>query len=82
MKFSPKCRTKKLGMIYNILGSFCSFCNWEGLLFCPKPGLGKSLAKAKARQSIQCVLIRLNIVVQLQNSADLFEQRSARLQPE
>ena len=25
MKFSPKCRTKELGMIYNILGSFCSF---------------------------------------------------------
>ena len=30
MKFSPKCRTKKLGMIYTILGSFCSFINWEG----------------------------------------------------
>ena len=30
MKFSPKCRTKKLGMIYTILGSFCSFFNWEG----------------------------------------------------
>ena len=25
MKFSPKCRTKKLGMIYTILGRFCSF---------------------------------------------------------
>ena len=24
MKFSPKCRTKKLGMIYTIFGSFCS----------------------------------------------------------
>ena len=30
MKFSPKCRTKKLGMIYSILISFCSFLNWEG----------------------------------------------------
>ena len=32
MKFSPKCRTKKLGMIYivNIFGSFCSFLSWEG----------------------------------------------------
>ena len=28
-KFSPKCITKKLGMIYTILGSFCSFLNWE-----------------------------------------------------
>ena len=36
MKFSPKCRTKKLGMQYNILGKFCSFLNWEGL----KSGLG------------------------------------------
>ena len=25
MKFSPKCRTKKLGMIYTILGNFCLF---------------------------------------------------------
>ena len=30
MKFSPKCRTKKLGMIYTILESFCSFSNWDG----------------------------------------------------
>ena len=30
MKFSPKCRIKKLGMIYTILGSFCSFLNLEG----------------------------------------------------
>ena len=30
MKFSPKCKTKKLGMNYNILGSFCSFWNWDG----------------------------------------------------
>ena len=30
MKCSPKCRTKKLGMIYTNLGSFCSFLNWEG----------------------------------------------------
>ena len=29
MKFSPKCRTKKLGMIYTILVSLCSFWNWE-----------------------------------------------------
>ena len=31
MNCSPKCRTKKLGMIYTILGRFCSFfLNWEG----------------------------------------------------
>ena len=29
MKFLPKCRTKKLGKIYTILGSFCLFFNWE-----------------------------------------------------
>ena len=28
MKFSPKCRTKKLGKIYTVLGSFCSFFHW------------------------------------------------------
>ena len=30
MKFPPKCRTEKLGMIYTILGSFYSFFNWDG----------------------------------------------------
>ena len=30
MKFSPKFRTKKLGMIYTILGSFCSFFIGKG----------------------------------------------------
>ena len=29
MEFSPKCRTKKLGMIHYIR-KFCSFFNWEG----------------------------------------------------
>ena len=32
MKFSPKCRTKKLGVIYTNLGNFCSFFNWEVLV--------------------------------------------------
>ena len=36
MKFAPKCRTKKLGMIYTILGSFCSFFNWEGVDILPQ----------------------------------------------
>ena len=36
MKFSSKCRTKKLGMIHSILGSVCSFLNSEGGLFGPK----------------------------------------------
>ena len=30
MKFSPKCRARKLGMICTILRSFCSFCFGEG----------------------------------------------------
>ena len=30
MKFAPKCRTKKLGIINTTLGSFCSFLNWQG----------------------------------------------------
>ena len=29
MKFSPKCRTKNLGMIYTVLGRVCSFFNCE-----------------------------------------------------
>ena len=29
IKFSPKSKSKKLGMIYIILGSFCSLLNWE-----------------------------------------------------
>ena len=36
MKFSPKCRTKKLGMINTVLGSFCSFFNWEGTVIRPQ----------------------------------------------
>ena len=36
MKFSPKCRTKKLGMIHTIWGSFCSFFNREGAVIQPK----------------------------------------------
>ena len=31
MKFSPNCRTKKLGKINIILGGFCSLLNWEGV---------------------------------------------------
>ena len=46
MKFSPKCRTKKLGMIYTILGSFCSFLIGEEPIFGPTSDLGKSLLLA------------------------------------
>ena len=42
MKYSPKCRTKKFGTIYTILGSFCSFLIRKGPVFSPKEGLGKS----------------------------------------
>ena len=55
MKFSPKCRTKKLGMIYTILGSFCPFLNWEGVDIRPKSGLRKSLKFEK----------RLNVIVMI-----------------
>ena len=41
MKFSPKCRTKKWGVIYTILGSFCSFLNWEGTDILPQIRLRK-----------------------------------------
>ena len=44
MKFSSKCRAKKLGMIYTILGSFSSFFNWEGAVIDSlKSVKGKSL---------------------------------------
>ena len=33
MKSSPKCRTKKLGMIYTILRSFCFFSIEKGLIY-------------------------------------------------
>ena len=44
MKFLPKCRTKKLGMICTILGSFCSFLNWEGADIQPEIRPKKTLA--------------------------------------
>ena len=43
MKFPPKCRTKKLGMIYTILGHLAHFLIGMGPIFGPKSGLGKSL---------------------------------------
>ena len=48
MKFSLKCRAKKLGILYIILGRFCSFLNWEGADIWPQiwsrkiPGMYKS----------------------------------------
>ena len=47
MTFSPRCRTKKLGIIYTILGSFYSFLNWEGANIRPNSGLGQSLIYIK-----------------------------------
>ena len=44
MKFSPKCKAERLGMIYTILGIFRSFFNWEGTDIQPQIfGVGKSL---------------------------------------
>ena len=36
MKFSLKYKTNKFGMIYTILGNFCSFLNWEGAVIQPQ----------------------------------------------
>ena len=44
MKFSPKCRTQKLEMLYTILGSFCLFLNLERADYA-KSGIGKSLRR-------------------------------------
>ena len=44
MKFSPKCRTKKLELIF--LGSFCSFLNWEGADIWPQSRTRKIPVKA------------------------------------
>ena len=55
-KFSPKCRTKKLGMIFTILGSFCSFLNWEGPMFGPKSSLRKSLNELG---TVHCTYLRV-----------------------
>ena len=41
MKCSPNCRIEKLGMIYTILGSFCSFFNREGANIRPQIRLRK-----------------------------------------
>ena len=41
MNISPKCRAKKLGSIYMILGSFCSYFTWEGANIQPKIWPGK-----------------------------------------
>ena len=39
MTFSPNCRAKELGMLFTILGSFCSVLDWEGPIFGHKIGL-------------------------------------------
>ena len=55
MKFSPKCRTKKLGMIYTILGSFCSFLNWEGADIWPR------IRPRKIPGLIFCMMIHIGL---------------------
>ena len=44
MKISPKCRTKKLEVIYTILEVFADFLIGKGPILDPKSGVGKSLA--------------------------------------
>ena len=56
MKFSAKCRTKNLGMIFTILGSFCSFLNWEGAVIRPKIRPRKISVKFTILLSIETLL--------------------------
>ena len=52
LKFSPKCRTKKLGIIYTF-GKFLLHYELErGSIFNPKSGLGKSLVPKLNRPKI------------------------------
>ena len=44
IKFSPKCKPKKLGMIYTIWEVFAHLLIGKGQIFGPKTGLGKSLS--------------------------------------
>ena len=54
-KFSPKCITKKLWMMYTILWSFCSFLNWWGTNIQPKIRLRKTPAL-----NITCTILSLS----------------------
>ena len=47
MKFSPKCRTKKLEMLYTILGSFSSF-------LCPERNFGRHIVIALSVRPALC----------------------------
>ena len=61
MKISSKCRAKKLGMIYTILGSFSSFLIGKGSLFGTKLVLGISLIG-----EMQCYTVNLVLVCTLE----------------
>ena len=67
MKFSSKCRTKKLGMIYTIFGSFCLFYNWDGANIRPKIRPRKILEQCRFRSSgfIRRQLIRIHTILPL-----------------
>ena len=49
--------SRKLGMLYAILGSFGSFLNWEGPIFGPKSGQGKSLLCMRVAKALASLLI-------------------------
>ena len=65
LKFSPKCRTKKLSMIHTILGSFCSFLNCEGADILPqiRPRKGISLYYLKAGFFFLLHLVELFLII-------------------
>ena len=57
-----KCKTKKLGMIYTILGCFCSFFNWEGADILPQIRPRKSPASQPLHTDLDslCTQILIN----------------------
>ena len=62
MKFSPKCRTKKLGTIYTFWEVFVYFLTGKGPIFGPKSGLGKYLS---FRGSFMSAHVLLNLLTLL-----------------
>ena len=67
MKLS-KCRSKKFGKIFIILGSFCSFLNWEGADIRPKSSLGKSLIAKRKNVKSLCYKYGNLSMVEVKNS--------------
>ena len=63
MKFSPKCRTMKLVMIYTILASFCLFMNWEEAHVLPQIRPRKILEYVWVNQAEYKWLVSMKVLV-------------------